>query len=131
MTKQNQPLFTELTPEQAAVIEGGLTLRLDSLEAIQTGSDTVTGDDPLIKVNGFSVFSLTNVNLSNNRENNIFAINQSFDVGDSISIEITDDDDGLNGGDDLIESFTFTGTGTFIQNFQNDFSSYNLTGAIF
>ena len=60
MTKQNQPLFTELTPEEAAVIEGGVSFRLDSVEVIQAGADFGSGDDPLVKVNGTTRRSLYN-----------------------------------------------------------------------
>ncbi|WP_019507677.1 hypothetical protein [Pleurocapsa sp. PCC 7319] len=127
MTKQNQALFTKLTPEQAAVIEGGLRVRLYSLEVIQTGADTITGDDPLVRVNGSTLFSEKDVNA-----NDILEINNSIDLGNvgTVRIEMSDDDDFLNGNDDLIGINTFTGPGIINKLFQNDVSAYILKGEI-
>jgi hypothetical protein len=124
MTKQHQALITELTAQQAAAIQGGFGFRLDSLEVIQGGGDFGSGDDPLVNVNGTKVFSRVNVSAGD-----VFSINKTFALGNASSLDITlsDDDDD---DDDLIQSLSFTGTGTVNEFFQNDFSSYFLSGEI-
>ncbi|WP_019507675.1 hypothetical protein [Pleurocapsa sp. PCC 7319] len=129
MTKQNQALFTKLTPEQAAAIEGGATLRLDTLRLNRAGSDDIGGDDPIIRLNGNTVASFRDIIISNNPADNIFSIDQSFAVGDTFDIQILDDDDGFS-APDPIETRTYSGTGTFSSIFSNEFSSYTLSGEI-
>jgi len=63
--------------------------------------------------------------------NDLFTINRSFDLGTStVEIALFDDDDFLAGGDDAIQTFTFSGPGTVDQLFDNGTSSYLLRGAI-
>ncbi|OKH56722.1 hypothetical protein NIES2130_23770 [Scytonema sp. HK-05] len=54
---QNSQLFTELTAEEAAVIEGGAFLRIHSVKAIVAGADGKGKDDELyIKINDTKVW---------------------------------------------------------------------------
>lgn len=53
---QHEQLFTDLTPEQAAVVEGGL-YRLDSIEGVRVSADPIGGDEPYINVNGTKIWS--------------------------------------------------------------------------
>jgi hypothetical protein len=57
-----QQLFTELTAEEASVIEGGATLILHNATAIRAGADfgPSNGDDLYIKVNGRKVYGTRN-----------------------------------------------------------------------
>jgi hypothetical protein len=127
MNKQHQALFTELTAQQAAAIQGGVAFRLDSLEVIRSGSDTAGGDDPSVHVNGITLFGAETVIAGN-----FFQIDRTIDLGNpsQVDISIFDDDDFLSGGDDLIQSLSFTGTGTVDLIFQNEFSAYALKGEI-
>lgn len=54
---QHEQLFTELTPVEAAVIEGGKTLRLYSIEAIKASADTVGKDEAYLNFNGKKIWS--------------------------------------------------------------------------
>ncbi len=54
----NEQLFTELTPEQAAVVEGGaFKLYIGSIEALKTGADPVGNDEPYLVLNGKRVWT--------------------------------------------------------------------------
>jgi len=48
----NQELFTELTPEQGAMVEGGLFIFIDQIQAIKAGADLIGKDDTYITING-------------------------------------------------------------------------------
>jgi hypothetical protein len=48
---QHEQLFTELTPAEAAVVEGGLAIFIDRVHAIKAGGSFET-DNTIIKVNG-------------------------------------------------------------------------------
>lgn len=54
--KQYEQLFTDLTPEQAAVVEGG-AYRLNTIEGIRVSADPVGGDEPYINANGKKIWS--------------------------------------------------------------------------
>lgn len=45
-----EQLFTELTPEEGSVIEGGAFLAVHGIYAVKAGADTFGNDDTLIKV---------------------------------------------------------------------------------
>ncbi|MEB3179934.1 MAG: hypothetical protein VKL59_12985 [Nostocaceae cyanobacterium] len=58
----NEQLFTELTPEEASVVEGGARLILYNATAIKADADfgPSNGDDVYIKVNGNKIFGTVN-----------------------------------------------------------------------
>jgi hypothetical protein len=62
LSHANEQLFTELTAEEASVIEGGTTLIIHNATAIRAGADfgPSNGDDLYIKVNGRKVYGTDN-----------------------------------------------------------------------
>ena len=59
---QHEQLFSELTPAEAAVVEGGLRLTIERIQAIRADADTIGPDDTYITVNGRKIwgdFSMT------------------------------------------------------------------------
>jgi hypothetical protein len=53
---QHEQLFSELTPAEAAVVEGGFRLTIDRIQAIKAGADPVGADDTYITVNGRKIW---------------------------------------------------------------------------
>jgi len=53
---QHEQLFSELTPAEAAVVEGGFRLTIDRIQAIKAGADLVGADDTYITVNGTKIW---------------------------------------------------------------------------
>ncbi|MGL6341598.1 MAG: hypothetical protein ACRC80_20940 [Waterburya sp.] len=109
----------------AAAIQGGLTVKLRSLQALATGSDTFDGDDSRVMVNGEILFSADGV-----LPGNTFQIDKKIVVGNLADIEIFDADGGLKGGDDPIESMQFSTHFPISHIFKNKHSSYLLKGEI-
>lgn len=94
-------LFTELTPEEAAVLEGGLSLYIDKIEAIRTNSDVVGKDDTYIKVNGNKIWGGKKGVSMNAGQTKGVEKSVSFDR--SATIDLFDRDPG---DDDFIGAFT-------------------------
>jgi hypothetical protein len=53
---QHEQLFSELTPAEAAVVEGGFRVVIDRIQAIRAGADPVGADDTYITVNGRKIW---------------------------------------------------------------------------
>jgi hypothetical protein len=103
----NHELFTELSFEQAAVVEGGLRLQIQSIECIKAGADDIFGggDDLFININGR--FFAGNFNMKGG-----FAktINRVIHIPDaSIAVDLFDDD-GIS-QPDFLGGFTARPTG--------------------
>lgn len=122
----SEQLLTELTPEQAAIIEGGAFLIVDGLQAIKAGADGFLSgkDDTYLTVNGrqlggeigFTTGQYSTVNLGTGFEN-------------SARVELFDADSGLNGKDDNLGGFTVTGvptTGQVITRVSGSGSTYDV-----
>lgn len=93
-------LFSELTPEEGAVIEGGATLRLIRATAIKASADAfpaINGDDVYIKCNGNKIYGTNN----NVKTGNTFGIGKSCEFNGTASIRFFDadvlSDDSLGG----------------------------------
>jgi hypothetical protein len=91
---QHEQLFTELTAEQAAVIEGGATLYLNRIECLKASSDPVGGDEPYINVNGKKVWS------GSMEQGSTLTINKSV-KGSSFDTSMYDDDPWPNPDDPI------------------------------
>lgn len=102
----NEQLFTELTSEEASVVEGGLAIIISSMQAIRAGADTFGADDTYITADGRRIFGPVS-----------FSSGQSRSVGagaengrSSIRINLFDEDGFLGGGDDSLGGFTARNT---------------------
>ncbi|MBD2449670.1 hypothetical protein H6G76_21365 [Nostoc sp. FACHB-152] len=106
MNNQLEQLLTELTPEQAATLEGGLFLLVDGFQAINAGADTFNGDDTYITVNGQRLAGAYD-GVSTGQ---FIAVNRGLGVSDFANVDLFDEDDGfLSGSDDYLGGFTVTG----------------------
>ncbi|WP_100904466.1 hypothetical protein [Nostoc flagelliforme] len=107
----SEQLFTELTPEQAAVIEGGVALFLivDGLQAIKAGADGFPSgnDDTYLTVNGRQLGG--EIGFTTGQYSTI-GLGATFGIGNSARVELFDADSGFNGKDDNLGGFTVTGT---------------------
>jgi hypothetical protein len=97
----DEQLFTQLTPEEGAVIEGGATLLLHKATALRASSDPlpgINGDDPYFRVNGDKVFGTKNV-----KTGDTFQINKFYQFSGTAVIDSFDGD--LGNPDDYLGSF--------------------------
>ncbi|HEY9658472.1 MAG TPA: hypothetical protein V6C65_08490 [Allocoleopsis sp.] len=100
---QHDQLFAELTPEQAALIQGG-AYRLDSIECLTASADPLGGDEPYINADGKKIWSAS------------MEQGESLLIGKTItdpSISLYDDDsDNSFNPDDPIGFVTLDSSGT-------------------
>jgi hypothetical protein len=94
----SEQLFTELTPEEAAVVEGGLYITIDQIQAIRAGADTFSADDTYITINGSKIWGENSMSSGQSR-----TVNRGTNVpGSSARVQLfdadwPDDDDSLGG----------------------------------
>jgi preprotein translocase subunit YajC len=97
---QHEQLFTELTPAEAAVVEGGLRLTIDRIQAIKAGADSLSNDDTYITVNGTKIWGNYGMNSGQTR-----LVDQSRTIrGSSARVELFDAD--WPDSDDSMGGFT-------------------------
>ena len=105
---QNDRLFTELTPEQAAVVEGGnSSIYIERIVCLKAGADPRGADDTYVSINGRKV--LDEYNMATNRER---AVHQTFYNNGSISVKLWDED-GRWSKDDLVGHMQMTQKGNY------------------
>ncbi|MGB7442758.1 MAG: hypothetical protein WA919_16970 [Coleofasciculaceae cyanobacterium] len=104
----DEQLFTELTPEESAVVEGGAFVRIHSLRAIRAGADGFFGgdDDTYIEIGGNRVWGVRRF-----RTGDWFDVQRGRDFEHVANIEIFDNDRWPN-PDDPMGSFTVGNTPT-------------------
>ncbi len=95
ITAIEEQLFTELTPEEGAVVEGGATLQLDYLYA----GSRVVQNDPVVTVGRGTVFSQNNVR----RRSFAFTRDKNVKFSGNTTLSIWDQDAG-SFNDDLLGS---------------------------
>ena len=93
---QHEQLFTELTPTEAAVIEGGKTLRLYKIEAIEANADTFGKDEAYLNFDGKKIWSRS-MGTGSSAE-----IDLSLNFTGTATLNLYDDD---KTGDDFIDGF--------------------------
>lgn len=111
MSNIHSQLFTELTSEEASVIEGGAYLVLHSATALKTGADFPywNGDDLYIVANGKKIFGTVNDVDKGETVN----INKTIAFSQSAKVTLVDDDLNVFGNkDDFLGSFTVGTTPT-------------------
>jgi preprotein translocase subunit YajC len=102
---QHEQLFTELTPVEAAVIEGGIRLTINRIQAIKAGADTIGADDTYITANGSKIWGDYSMTTGQTR-----SVNRSLTTsGSSTRVELFDDDPWPN-RDDSLGGFTAVNT---------------------
>ncbi|MDZ8258556.1 hypothetical protein [Nostoc sp. ChiQUE01b] len=86
-----EQLFTELTPKEGAVIEGGARLFLYKALALRASSDIlpgVNGDDVVIKLNGNKIHGT----VKNVKTGDVININKFFDFSGTATLDFFDAD---------------------------------------
>ncbi len=99
----NEQLFTELTPEQAAIVEGGLFIHIEKIHAIKAGADTLSKDDTYIKINGEKLWGEKSFGTGQERD-----VNRGLSVDSSFARVTLFDEDW--GNDDYLGGFTARNT---------------------
>jgi len=100
---QNEQLFSELTPAEAAVVEGGLRLTIERIQAIRADADTIGPDDTYITVNGRKIWGDFSMTTGQSR-----AVNRTLTPsGPSARVELFDADPG---NDDRLGGFNAVNT---------------------
>ncbi len=98
----NEQLFTELTLEQGAIIEGGLFVLVDKLQAINADADFIGKDDTYITINGSKIWGPHSFATGNTR-----TVNRGLGTDGSFArIQLFDQDGFLAGSDDPMGGFT-------------------------
>ncbi len=93
-------LFTELTSEQAAVVEGGLFITIDKIHAIKAGADTFSADDTYITIDGGKIWGDYSMTSGQTR-----TVNRGLSTsGSSARVELFDAD--WPDADDSLGGFT-------------------------
>jgi hypothetical protein len=94
---QHEQLFSELTPAEAAVVEGGLRLTIDRIQAIRAGADPIGADDTYITVNGTKIWGDYSMTTGQTR-----SVNRSYTTsGSSAQVQLFDDDPWPNRDDSM------------------------------
>lgn len=97
----NEELFTELTPEQGAVVEGGLFIFIDQIQSIKAGADLIGKDDTYMTINGNKIWGDKSFSTGQTRNVNI----GTSTLGSFARVELFDKDGFLN-RDDRMGGFT-------------------------
>lgn len=108
MSEMNHKLFTELSSEQAAAVEGGLALKIHKIQCIKAGADGFFGgnDDMTIHIDG----SLRTLSIDmNGGRTKTFADFRAFNSGSSMSVDLFDADS--TSQNDHMGGFTARSTG--------------------
>ncbi|MEH2295630.1 hypothetical protein [Nostoc sp.] len=125
----DEQLFTQLTFEEGAVIEGGGgILFIDQLQAINAGADTFGDDDTYITVNGSKLWGPGGFSTGQTS-----GVNRGLGVDFPASIALFDEDGGFNGDDDYLGGFTVNGptNGTAIARVSGSGSTYDVYYRVF
>ncbi len=103
---QHEQLFTELTPEEAAVIEGGVRITLSKIKCVKANMDTpasLNSDDVYIKLGNQTIWGPKS--MDDGHEINLG--NLATDIpGSTVKIGLWDDDPAPN-PDDKIQERTY------------------------
>ncbi|MEG4085160.1 hypothetical protein [Microcoleus sp. POL10_C6] len=102
---QNEQLFSELTPAEAAVVEGGVRVVIDRIQAVRAGADLIGADDTYITVNGIKIWGDYSMTTGQTR-----FVNRSYTAsGSSAQVRLFDADPWPN-DDDSMGQFTAVNT---------------------
>ena len=122
-----EQLFTELTSEEAAVIEGGLTLHLQSIKAIRVGADSGSRfswqrkkDEAYLRVNQRTVWGVKKM-----KRGQESSIQKLVNIGESAVIQLFDQD--RYNRDDPMGLLYINQRGNFRRYMQGSGSLYALT----
>ncbi|MEH2166125.1 MAG: hypothetical protein V7K41_05510 [Nostoc sp.] len=126
----DEQLFSQLTPDEGAVIEGGGGfLIIDQLQAINAGADTFNDDDTYITVNGSRLWGASGFSTGTTS-----GVNRGLGVDFPTNIALFDEDDGFFGGDDdYLGGFTVNGptNGQAITRVSGSGSTYDVYYRVF
>lgn len=116
----DEQLLTELTVEQASIVEGGKTLIIHGIEAAHAGADIGSADDTYIKVDSRKIWG------ENSMSNGSYkTVNYAKDFTYAASIALFDED---WGNDDYMGGFTVSNltNGQAVRQVSGSGSTYNV-----
>jgi hypothetical protein len=128
----SEQLFAELTPKQAALIQGGARtttvyqFELQTIHAVQAGADTLSGDDTFVNVDGRKVFGPSGFSTGSYGD---VGYRRELQEGYSLTIDLFDEDDFLNGDNDYLGGLTvavYPTNGTVSQRVSGGGSTYDI-----
>ena len=96
-----EQLFTELTLEEGAVIEGGKFVSIQKIQAIRADADFIGQDDTYITIGGTKIWGEFGFSTGQTRN-----VNRGRTFGSSTRVALFDEDPG---NDDSLGSFTVSG----------------------
>lgn len=79
----DEQLLTDLSAEQAAIVEGGMLLKIHSIEAAHAGADVAGADDTYIKVDSSKIWGVTSMSTGSKRSVNY---EKSFTYNASVAL---------------------------------------------
>jgi hypothetical protein len=121
----NEQLFTELTSEEAAVIEGGAFVLIEKIQAIKANADLVGKDDTYITIGGQKIWGDRGMGTGDSA-----VVNLGVGFNNQTTVALFDKDPKVLGigNDDPMGSFTVSGAtnGTAIRRVSGSGSTYDV-----
>ncbi|MCC5617438.1 hypothetical protein LC605_20585 [Nostoc sp. CHAB 5836] len=96
-----EQFLTDLTPEEASVIEGGKFVLIEKIQAIKADADFIGKDDTYITIGGRKIWGAKSFSTGQAR-----TVNRGRTFGSSTVVALFDED---LGNDDPLGSFTVSG----------------------
>ena len=114
----DEQLFTELTAEQSAIVEGGKWLTIHDIKAEKAGADYGSADDTYIKINNQKVWGENSMITGTYRN-----VNVSRSFSDYASVSLFDED---WGADDFMGNFVVSDLGEGYRTVSGGGSTYTI-----
>jgi hypothetical protein len=120
LTAIDKTLLTDLTAEQSAIVEGGKTLTINRIEAVNAGADFAGADETYIKVDSTKIWGVTSMS-----DGSVKSVNFTKDFTYSASIALFDED---WGPDDYMGGFSVSSltNGEAVRQVSGSGSTYNI-----
>lgn len=129
----NEQLFTELTPQQAAIVEGGLQrITLLQLRSIKSAADSDGTDEVYATFNGQVPLGTRSTSISTGVTTNKFAQGFNLSGASSVRVRLFDQDGSLGGtNDDPLGSFSVSSPGNGTRRVSGSGSEYEVSYSAF
>jgi hypothetical protein len=133
MSNQHEQLFTEITPEQAAIVEGGIrNVTIGTIRSIKSGADGAGGSDEVFAViNGTRVRFVNPQSMSTGFVAN-FGAGANFSNTSPVTVSLFDQDGSNQANADFLGSFTVSnGTTSGTRRVSGSGSTYDVSFTAF
>jgi hypothetical protein len=128
----DERLFTEVTSEQAATIEGGLQVQVIQIKCLKAGADSDSSDEVFVSYNGVDAGTLNGPDLTfgrplSMRTNSVVNVASSASANGSIRVEFFDKDGSNRAAADSLGGFTVSSSGNKTQQISGSRSRYEVS----